>query len=194
MKKSNLMPAVVLGSICLIMAVLLSVINTFTAPIIEDMMLQKEKEAIETVLPNVIGYEELSDLTGYPESVQKGYKVEYKDAQENIYTGYVFQTKTTGYKSGLILMCGIDANGAISGIDIIDSKETNGAENTLKERYIGSVNVSEKFNSKDPVYAIARSTRTSEAFHLAMKDSLTAYAKATQASADGNLGNGGNAE
>ena len=34
MKKSNLMPSIVLGCICLVAALLLSVVNKFTAPII----------------------------------------------------------------------------------------------------------------------------------------------------------------
>ena len=36
MKKSNIMPSVVLGAVCLIVALLLSLINSVTAPLIEE--------------------------------------------------------------------------------------------------------------------------------------------------------------
>ena len=51
MKNSKLYPAIVLSSICVIAALLLSVINMFTAPIIKDRENQKAQAALSAVLP-----------------------------------------------------------------------------------------------------------------------------------------------
>ena len=49
MKKSNVMPSVVLGAICLISALLLSVINMFTAPEIEKNKKEAEIKALKQI-------------------------------------------------------------------------------------------------------------------------------------------------
>ena len=52
MKNSKFYPAIVLGSICLVVAVLLSGINYFTAPIIADRENQKAFDSLKVVLPD----------------------------------------------------------------------------------------------------------------------------------------------
>ena len=70
MKKSNLMPSIVLGCICLIAALLLSVVNTFTGPIIAKREADKALGSFTEVLPNATGKEQLTLDASYPAIVK----------------------------------------------------------------------------------------------------------------------------
>ena len=79
MKKSNIKPTLVLGCICLVSALLLSVINSFTAPIIADRVSSQADAALLEVLPGGTNFTEVSQL---PQGVEKAWKAD---------KGYVFQ-------------------------------------------------------------------------------------------------------
>ncbi len=117
MKKSNLMPSIVLGSICIVAALLLSVINTVTGPIIEAAQNAAANEALLEVLPDGKNFEEIEITSDYPVIVTAGYKAE---------GGSVFQMSVTGKSSGLVIMCGIDANGNVVGTKVIANDESPG--------------------------------------------------------------------
>ena len=103
MLKTKIMPTIVLGSICLVVALLLSVVNMFTGPIIEKAQAEKANAALAVVLPGGTNFTELPvEGAGFPASVTAAYKAD---------NGFVFQMTVTGYKPGLVIMCGIDNNG-----------------------------------------------------------------------------------
>ena len=122
MKKSNLMPSIVLGCICLVAALLLSVVNKFTAPLIAKHQSEAASGAFAEILPGATGQEELVIDGSYPSVVTAGYKFD---------NGYVFQMEVTGYQPGLIILCGIDLDGKITGVKHIQTKETYGVESEL---------------------------------------------------------------
>ena len=51
--------------------------------------------------------------------------------------GYVVKMTTTGYSSGLIIMCGVNADGTVSGAVCLGSSETLGYEKTFGESFVG---------------------------------------------------------
>ena len=51
--------------------------------------------------------------------------------------GYVIQIKTAGYGSDLIIMCGVNAEGVVTGAVCLSSSETLGHEKTYGEKFIG---------------------------------------------------------
>ena len=134
MKK--LTPTIVLASICLIVALLLAVVNMITLPIIEAAQEQKFQDTMSLVMPNGKNFEviEAKDLPA---------EVTRVVSEDN--GGYIFQIEVTGYKPGLVIVCGIDAEGKITGADYISSSETLEAEIGLGNRFIGhtseSVNI-----------------------------------------------------
>ena len=85
MKKSNILPSVVLGAICLVVAILLSVVNMFTAPVIAERQAAAASAALQEVLPGGSDFTEL-DLSEkeYPEIVEKGWQAN---------GGFVFQMR-----------------------------------------------------------------------------------------------------
>ncbi len=162
MRKSNLMPAVVLSSICIIVALLLSVVNVFTTRVIEENSKNKGHEALAEVLADAGSFTELniSDYDFYGEVVE-AYKAENG--------GCVFKINVVGYKAGLVILCGVDADGNISGSKYLESQETNGAEDKLDGFYNG------KNADTAKAEIIAGSTKTSKAYFKAIEIALDSF-------------------
>ena len=158
--KNKLMPTIVLTCICVIVALLLAVVNTITAPKIEQLQYEKEQAALAKVYPGGNNFVDIS-TDRLPASVTKAYT---EDGG-----GYVFQMTVTGYKSGLIIMCGIDPDGNVTGADFIKSSETLSAEVGLGQSYIGQN--SDRF---EPIL-VSGATKTTNAYANAIKAALEAY-------------------
>ena len=126
MKKSNVLPSIVLGAICLISALLLSVINMFTAPEIEKNKKEAEIKALQEVLPDGTTFDAIEITNAYPDVITGGYK---SDA------GFVFKAEVIGYQPGLIIMIGVDNDGKIAGVKHTSSAETFGVEGELNQKY-----------------------------------------------------------
>ena len=148
--------------ICAVMAVLMAVTNTITAPIIEQNQAAAANDALKVVMPGGEGFEKM-DVSGYtlPATVSEV----YSEASG----GYVFQLTTTGYSSGLVILCGVNADGTISGATCLSSSETLGYEKTFGENFIGK-----NMEGVDGVDTVSGATRTTGAYRDAMKDALNA--------------------
>ena len=108
MKASSFKPrsVSVLVAICAVMALLLAVTNALTAPIIEQAQNAAANQALLEVMPNGEGFQSVAfDAEALPKTVKEVY------TEKN--GGYVFKLETTGYGSGMILMCGVNADGTI---------------------------------------------------------------------------------
>ena len=163
MKKENIMPTVVLSVICVAVALLLAVVNMVTKPIIDKAANDKANATLVVVLPEGEGFEEI-DLTTVelPASVTKAYK-------ETNGKGYVFEMTVSGYKSGLVIMCGVDAEGKITGSKYTASSETFGKEGDLDNAYNGQA-----LDSFTP-NIISGATKTSNGYADAVKAALQAH-------------------
>lgn len=163
MRKTKILPTVVLSSICAVVALLLALSNMITAPEIEKAQKKKEAKALQEVYPAGESFDALVvDGLGLPTSITAAY------AADN--GGYVFKSEVKGYKSGLIIMVGVDAEGRITDTKCVESNETNGAENKLNGAYNGKSAEEELL----PVL-IGGSTKTSMGYKNAVADSLAAY-------------------
>ncbi|MBR2965334.1 MAG: FMN-binding protein [Clostridia bacterium] len=132
MRKEKIMPSAVLGVICIAVAALLAVVNIFTGPVIDKMNNDKANAALLEVYPGGTGFEKI-DLSEYAGKLPPSITAAYTEASG----GYVIQSTVTGYKPGLVIMCGIDSTGKIVGADYILSNETLSAEVGLGDRFVG---------------------------------------------------------
>lgn len=165
--KSKIMPTAILGAICLIVALLLSAVNLITAPIIEQRQRDEANKALLEVLPDGIDFEEI-DITsaGLSSAVTAAYAAESG--------GYVFQLTVTGYKPGLVIMCGVNPDGTVSGVKHIATAETFGVEGELDGAYVGK-----NAASLEEIIAYSGSTpavMTSAAYYTAIDAALSSYA------------------
>ncbi len=160
--KKSVKSTLVLVVICAVTAILLALTNAITAPTIKANQDKAANEALLQVMPNGQGFEKL-DLSTYtlPATVTDAYK--------EAGGGYVFQLKTTGYGSDFIIMCGVNADGTISGTVCLSSTETLGYEKTFGANFTGK-----DAAGVDAVDTVSGATKTTQAYKNAMKDALNA--------------------
>ena len=172
--KKNLLPSIVLGSICLVVAVLLSVVNSFTAPIIRERQEEAANAALLEVLPGGSDFKEIEITADYPSIVTKGWVAN---------GGSVFQMEVTGYKSGLVIMCGVDADGKIAGVKHIASNETFGAEGQLNVDYTAAAPTLDSLTQL-PSTSASGAPLTTKAYYDAIKAALQSAILASGGSVD----------
>ena len=160
--KKSIVSTVVLVCICAVMAVLLAVTNAITAPIIKANQEKGANEALLQVMPEGKGFEKI-DISGYtlPDTVTEVYKEESG--------GYVITLTTTGYGSGMVIMCGVNADGTVSGTVCLSSTETLGYEKTFGANFLGK-----DAEGAEAVDTISGATKTTAAYKNAIKDALNA--------------------
>ena len=171
MTKKNLMPIIVLVAICILTAVLMGAVNMLTAPKIEANAEAAANKALEVVLPGASDFEKIELTKEYPAEVNLGYKADI---------GYVFRANVNGNASNLVVMCGVDNAGKITGVEVISDEETPSYKAKIFPIVTGS---NGKYNGKDinnvaPEIA-SGATNSSQGIYKAVKAALNAYSVAT---------------
>ena len=159
--KKYLNSILVLFAICAVMAILLAVTNALTAPIIQKNQEAAANEALLVVMPDGEGFEKM-DISSYtlPATVTEV----YKEANG----GYVFRLNATGYQPNMIIMCGISADGIVTGSVCLSSSETWGKEKTFGDLLVG-------VNSDTLVDVEAGATsKTINGYRAAIRDAMNA--------------------
>ena len=158
--KKSVTSTLVLFAICAVMAVLLALTNSITAPIIQKNQEAAANEALLEVMPEGEGFEKM-DISAYelPATVTEVYK------EKN--GGYVVTLTTTGYGSGFVIMCGVSADGTVTGTVCLASTETLGHEKTFGANFIGK-----DAAGVDATDTISGATKTTRAYKNAVKDAL----------------------
>lgn len=172
MKAKNFLPIIVLVSICVAAALLLSLVNMITAPIIEAAKSASANKALTEVLPDGKNFQAIEITSDYPSAVTAGYKAD---------GGFVFQMSVVGYQPGLIIMCGIDTEGRIVGVKHLQTNETFGFEAELNAAYIGDT-----LDTAELIIATGatKKSATSNAYYDAIKAALQAFAIANGEAVD----------
>ena len=114
-------------------------------------------------MPNGKGFEKM-DIEKFtlPSTVSEVYKE--TDGQ-----GHVIKMVTAGYGTDMIIMCGVDTKGVVTGAVCLSSNETLGKEKTYGESF-----TSKDAAGVDGVDTITGATKTTEAYKNAIKDALNA--------------------
>ena len=158
--KNSIKSIVVLTAICLVVAVLLAGVNFFTAPVIAENDNKAANASLLVVMPEGGSFEDV-DISAFelPETVIGAYKAENG--------GHVIKLSASGYASGMVIMCGVDTSGMVTGAECISSNETLGFEKTYGEKFTNVTDV-------DSVETIATATLTTTAYKNAVKDAVNA--------------------
>lgn len=164
--KKSIKSIVVLVCICATVSVLLALTNSITEPIIRENEQKNANAALLEVLPEG-GSFELTDISSYtlPATVSAVYRAENG--------GYVIKLSTTGYSSGMVLMCGISPDGTVAGTKLIASAETPSIGGVAADAFAPTV-VGKDLGGIDSVDTIAGATKTTAAYRAAVKDALNA--------------------
>lgn len=158
--KKSIQNITVLVCICAVVAVILSVTNTVTAPLIEKNEKAKTEKALLEVMADGISFDPV-DISGetLPSTVREVYRGENG--------GYVVKLVTKGHEPGLTILVGVLPDETVSGAVCIASTETFGEEKTYGKNFIGK-NKEEAEN----VDTVSGATKTTAAYRAAVKDAL----------------------
>ena len=180
MKKENIVLYVLRISLTLLLitavvAAGLAAVNAVTAPIIAQLTWEKTQEAIEAVLPGGGEEIEYTDPNGVVTCVYKG---------EN---GYAVQVEPSGFDGTITMMVGIDNEGKVLGISIIDQSETAGlgaicaaktsAGEEFRRQFIGMSGQLAVSKDGGEVDAITSATITSRAVTAGVNAALACVAE-----------------
>ena len=159
--KTNIKNLVVFICICSAITLLLAGTNAITGPIIEKNQAAAANKALLEVFPDGTGFEAM-DLSSFelPATVTEV----YKEAEAK---GYVVKLVTAGYGSDMVIMCGVDAAGIVTGAVCLSSNETLSKEKTYGENF-----AQKDAAGVDAVDTIGGATKTTAAYKNAVKDAL----------------------
>lgn len=163
----------ILFAITAIAALILAVVNSVTAPVIEANTIKTQNEAMRDVLPNTESFEKI-EYTNDADCVSEIYK-----GDEN---GYVAMVKPYGYGGEVNIAVGIDNELKVTGIHIISQSETAGLganceKKEWQEQFIGKTEHIEvkKGNAEgNQIDAISSATITSKAVTKGVNEALSA--------------------
>lgn len=148
--------------ICAVMAIILAITNSITAPIIEKNEAAAANEALLIVMPDGEGFEPVDISTlELPSTVTAAYKESSG--------GCVVQLLTSGYGPNMVIMCGVNAEGSVTGAVCLSSGETLGYEKTYGENMVGKT-----AENIDDVETISGATLTTTGYKNAVKDAINA--------------------
>lgn len=134
--RSILKPGIALLVIAAVAAAILGYVNLVTAEPIAKAELETTKASVEEIFPET-GDINAEDIHEYAAEENGAYSdvssyIEVNDKDGNL-LGYAVSIETTGFSSGLKLMYGIDTQGIITGLSVIDcSNETPGLGANIK--------------------------------------------------------------
>lgn len=147
--------------VTVVAALILSLVNTLTADIIAQRNEEARMEAMSCVLPNAEHFAELYNVDPAIDRITGGYiGIDL--------VGYCVEVAPNGFGGAIRLMVGVDSNGSVTGVKILDHSETAGlgakAEDPLfLDQYLdksGTVHVN---TGADSIDGITNATITSKA-------------------------------
>lgn len=186
MKKQIFIPALSLFLICAITSLLLAVANEATRGPIAALAEQTAMEARQTVLSKAISFEEKATADGTTYAVGL-------DASGEI-AGYVFTTSASGYGGLIQVMTGVDAQGTVTGVELLEIDETaglgmNAQKESFRDQYkgqTGSIEVTKSAAGEGEITALTGATITSDAVTNAVNQALRLYQREIGGEANGN--------
>lgn len=114
---------IILGAICLIATLVLAVTYEITKPKIDQELKREEQNALRTIIPQADSFNEKS-LDG----------IEYFEALKGkTLVGYCIRITASGYNGYIRLITGINTEGIIEGVEILEHYETPGLGAKINE-------------------------------------------------------------
>ena len=162
--KKSMKSIIVLVSICAVVSILMALTNSVTAPIIAENDAKNANAALLQVLPDGGSFETV-DMSAYtlPSTVTAVYRASNG--------GCVVQLTTSGYSSGMVIMCGVNPDGTVSGSKILSSSETPSIGGDAAEKFAPTLN-GKTAEDIESVEIISGATKTTAAYRSAVKDAL----------------------
>lgn len=114
---------IILGIICLAATLVLAVTYEVTKPKIEAELKMEEQAALKKIMPEADSFE-----------AKSAGDMEYFDAsKDGSLVGYCIKVTAAGYSGYMRIIVGIDMNGIIKGVNVLEHQETPGLGSKINE-------------------------------------------------------------
>jgi len=177
-----LMPTIVLVSVVAAVTLVLALVHMATAPVIEERLDRTANEARFKVFSEADSFKKIPVNRAFD---TKGSILEVYKANDG--SGVVITSQSSGFGGKVTVMTGIRKNGEITGVFILDHKETPGiGEKPMEEDYLSAyIGASEivlerRADDSDPgvrIDTVTGATITSVAIFEAVEKALAYFAK-----------------
>lgn len=182
--RNSINPLFALLAIALLMGLLLGMTNLATKDIITTQKLVKAEESRKAIFPEAKEFTQF-DLHSIDLSSAPGLTEIYLAKRDDNVIGYIFAASNRGYAGGVPCIIGINKDGVIVGIEVLDNKETPGLGTKIEEpaflnRLTGkevsdSFDLVASYEKKDGISAVTGATFSSKAVVNDVKDAVSAY-------------------
>ena len=169
MKRTYVMPLLVLTVICLVVSGALAFMNSVTYPIITVAAEERALIAMADIIPEATGFEPvyMGDFSGIPASVKDIYK-----AVNDV--GYVIIAAVNGFSGDITIICGVDSEGRIIACSTLSHTETKGIGTIIEqESFLGAFRGLDI--ERDRVDTVAGATISTRAFIHGIEDIIKAF-------------------
>ena len=172
--ETSVKPVVVLSVIALIVSLLLAMVNSFTAPIIEENQKAATLAAYVDVMPTVSSASDLEEVTDYTTENITG-AVKATDGSLAI------KAEEKGFDGGILsVIIGFDTNGTVTGIWVDASTQTKGigsavAEDDFLKQFDGLDCTQSVVMGENGVDGKTGATFSSKALFAAINDCVNCY-------------------
>ena len=174
--KEFVIPTITLFAICLVASVLLGLTNKVTAPRIEQIAYETQQNAMKEVMPDASSFDEGKELT-----LENGITVEYCNAlaSDGSVIGYaVTSTGKGGYGGDIKLMVGVDKEGKVTKVSVLEQEETASiggklmSQESFLNRFTGISGSAALTKNGGSVDAVSGATKTSTGLTDAVNNAL----------------------
>lgn len=170
-----------LCAITAISALVLAVVNQFTAPVIAKNIMEKKNAAMQMVVPEAVNFRSMK-WDGDEGIVSEVYEAVGDDGNT---VGYAVMAEPNGYGGEISMAVGIDNDLTVIGVDIVSQSETAGlgskcTTEEFKGQFKGKsfgVSVVKNGAKDNQIDAISSATVTSKAVTLGVNSALEAADK-----------------
>ena len=165
--ESTVKPVVVLSVIALIVSFLLALVNSFTAPIIEEHQKAATLAAYVDVMPTVASASDLDEVTDFTTENVAGV-VKATDGSIAI------KAEEKGFDGGILsVIMGFDTNGTVTGIWVDASTQTKGIGSFLAQ--FDGMDGTQNITLGQGYDAYSGATISSKALFAAINDCINCY-------------------
>jgi len=170
MRRTYVMPLLVLTVICLIVSSALAFTNSITSSIVSAAAAERAQEVMIKKIPGATGFEliDLDNIGGdLPSSIREIYRT-------NNGIGYIFIAAVNGFSGDITVICAIDPDGRIISCSTLSHTETKGI-GTILEQESFLYPFSGLDSNLEGINTVAGATISTRAYIHAIEDIFTAF-------------------
>ena len=168
-KRTYVMPLLVLTTICLVVSGALALMDSVTYPIISAAAVERAQASMAEIIPDATGFEEVDFevFEGIPSTIREVYRTTND-------VGYIFIAAINGFSGDITVISGITSDGRIIACDTLSHTETKGIGTILElETFLGPFRGLD--SQLDGIDTVTGATISTRAYIRAIEDIFEAF-------------------